>query len=405
MKDLYKLLGLIEVPKYRSKVNTDIRTPRESIPPAMASIPESEWANPNRYWLEPCAGRGTIALAIVLKLKQYHSDAWIADHLYMIDIDPEMIYSTGAVLRQVLGNDHRFNLIHADFLTWQPPDHAKKFNIMFNGPWTTTKKKTPTGTGGGTATWENLRRRAIKLMDAYLVQWVSKGKFIKDLREQTQHEVVALSLMTDRDYWDKNSCWATIKNQPRSNMDLDSVVVDSSGIVKCVSVMGDNPHWSEINGYSAPFRKPYTGKDGVTGIIKLAAVKKNSTLLGPVKEGLIDPKYKKMVPAGWKFVGLLQESAPSYLITNLPAAASYMGCYEVSSKADAEKIMLFVKNSVILKAIHRRLKTKGPTWTLRHIRPFDPAQIKTGNEIPKEWNLTQEEADQLIGNAIDIHSR
>jgi len=396
--DVYGLVNLIKIPKYRVKATKDERTPRKAIRNMLATIPESEWKNPDKHWADFAVGRGNIASELVDKLSQYHNKQWIVDHLWVLDIDSDVLYTTRAVLEKKLGTN-KLNIIHADFLTWNPPADIK-FNIVFNPISNITKKKSANGTGGDVEAWAPHFNQAQKHMDSYVIMWAMKGGFLKELRSQWSHEVVAIDLMTDEKYWKKNFCAATIRNTPRTIEDLNTVVIDQCSIIKCISIMDDNPNWKEINGKSTAFTHPYTGQDGVTGIVKLLSTKGKH--IGPVKEGLINPKYSKLVPAGPKFLALLQESVPSYLVTAKPAAASFMGCYQTTSLENAEKIKLFVQKNQLLKAIHQRLQTKGSTWTLRYIRPFDPAQIETGYEIPKEWNLTQAEVDQLIGNTVDL---
>jgi hypothetical protein len=277
-----------------------------------------------------------------------------------------------------------------------------KFNIIFNPPWNTTKSKTSNGTGGDVGTWNKHYKKALTLLDSYMIMWAGKGGYLKLLREQTDVEIVAINLMTDKKYWNKNACCVTIHNIPKTTSNLDTVVTDRCAIIKCISVMGDNPNWKEINGGTNKKSVNYTNKDKVRAVTQLAAVKGKNK--GPIRYGYVDPNYSGLSAAGPKFVGTLQESAPSYLVTNDPVAAPFMGCYSTSNYGDniqnAENIKLFVQNSLVLKAIHQRLQTKGPTWTLRHIRPFDPSQIKTGYEIPVEWNLTPDEIDVLLGNII-----
>jgi hypothetical protein len=396
--DVYGLVNLIKIPKYRVKATKDERTPRSSIRKMLATIPESEWKDPNKHWADFAVGRGNIAAELVDKLSHYHSLQWIADHLWVLDIDSAVLYTTRAVLEKKLGIK-KLNIIHADFLTWTPPPGIK-FNIVFNPVSNITKAKSANGTSGDVGAWARHLKQAQKHMDSYLIMWAIKGGFLKALRTQWDYEVIAIDLMTDEKYWNKNFCSATLHSKARTIKNLDTVVIDRCAIIKCVSVMGDNPCWKEINGNTNKKSVNYSGANAVKAIVKLPGAKNK------IQYGRVDPDYGGLVPAGPKFIGTLLESEPSYTVTNMPVAAPFMGCYSTSAYGDdienAKRIKLFVQKNQLLKAIQQRLQTKGPTWTLRHIRPFDPAQIVTGYEIPKEWNLTADEVDELLGSSVDF---
>ena len=69
MTDIRGLLELIKIPKYRSKATKDERTPRKSVIKNLDNIPESEWANPDKYWADFACGRGTIVLELINRLR------------------------------------------------------------------------------------------------------------------------------------------------------------------------------------------------------------------------------------------------------------------------------------------------------------------------------------------------
>jgi len=397
--NIQALLKLIKIPKYRTKATKDERTPRSSIINSFATIPESEWKNSNKYWADFAVGRGSIPLALINKLREYHSDEWIIDHLWVLDIDLEVLYSTRKFMERELGTS-KLNIICADFLTWSPPK-GMKFNVVMNGPWNITTTSTSNGTSGDVNAWKKFYDQGLKMLDMYFIMWGPKGGFLKMLRTQSNNEVIAIDLMTDEYYWDKNACVATIKNVKKITTDLNTVVTDKCPIIKCISIMEDNPNWTEINGNISV--NNYKGPNSTRVITKLNSVKGKNK--GPIEYGTINSKTQKLAPKGPKFVGTLQESVPSYLVTNDPVAAPFMGTYSTAKYGDdienARKIQLFVKNNPLLKAIQKRLKTKGPTWTLRHIRDFDPSQLKDGTEIPKEWNLSPDEVSMLLNNTLD----
>jgi hypothetical protein len=397
--DIQGLLKLIKIPKYRQNATKDARTPRASIVKSFVTIPDSEWQDPTRYWADFAVGRGSIALELIAKLRQYHDDAWIIDHLWVLDIDLEVLYSTRKFMERELGTS-KLNIIHADFLTWLPPS-GMKFNIVMNGPWNITAKPTNNGTGGDSNTWKKFYDCGLKLLDMYFIMWAPKGGFIKMLRQQTDNEVVAIDLMTDEQYWNKNACVATIKNTRKITIDLDTVVADKCPIIKCISIMGDNPNWNELNGERNATATNYTKKDAVRAIVQLPNGRKKL----PLTYGNVNPTYSGLVPYGPKFISTLLESATAQQVTMEPTAASSQAVYSTSRYGDslenAKKIQLFVNNNPLLRAIHKRLKTKGPTWTMRHVRDFDPSQLENGTEIPKEWGLSPDEVSMLLNNTLD----
>jgi len=395
--DIQALLKLIKIPKYRTKATKDERTPRSSIINSFATIPESEWKNPNKYWADFAVGRGSIPLALINKLREYHNDEWIIKHLWVLDVDTEVLYTTRVLMEKELGTS-KLNIIHADFLTWTPPK-GMQFNIAMNGPWNITKKATGNGTGGDAVAWKKFYDRGLEFLDSYFIMWGPKGGFLKMLRKQDTHEIVAIDLMTDETYWNKNACVITVKNSAKITNDLDKVIVDKCPIIKCISVMGDNPNWYEINGERNIKATNYKKKDAVQAIVQLP----NSRKKLPLTYGKVDPNYSGLVPYGPKFISTLLESATAQQVTMDATAASSQAVYSTARYGDdlenARKIQLFVNNNPLLKAIQKRLMTKGPTWTLRHIRDFDPSQLKDGTEIPKEWNLSEKEVNTLLNNS------
>jgi len=396
MRDLQHLLSLIKIPKYRVKKTKDERTPRLAVVESLETIPESVWMDPSKHWLDPTCGRGTILLEMVIKLRNYHSDKWISEHLWAIDLDLDALYTTRAVLEKELRTD-KLNIIHADFLTWQPPA-GMRFNGGVNPPWNISNVPTATGTGGNVVVWKEHYNKLLSVFDEHFIVFATKG-IITTLRTQTQINPIAINLMTDTTHWNKNACWITIQNKPRSVKNLDSIVIDKCPIIKMISIQGDNPNYHEINGGTTDSYVNYHGNDAVRAITKLPGEKSD------IQFGNVNPKYGNLVKAGPKFAATRLESMVSYTVTKEAIAAPHMAVYSTSgfgpSLANAEKMKLFVKNNPLLKEIQRRLKTKGPTLTLKHIRPFDPNQLVTGTETPKEWNLSKEEVKKFLQPNID----
>ena len=132
----------------------------------------------------------------------------------------------------------------------------------------------------------------------------------------------------------------------------------------------------------------YSGADAIDAVVALPTAKSSEVYKK------VNPTYGKIL-TGPKFCGTLLENEKSYLITDNPVCAKFGGAVSCNTLEEAHKIELFVRNSDILVSLHKMLKTKGKFWTMRWIKPFDPNQIVTGKEIPKEWNLTSDDLEYL----------
>ena len=100
-----------------------------------------------------------------------------------------------------------------------------------------------------------------------------------------------------------------------------------------------------------------------------------------------------------RFAFTLLESSKSYTVTNLAFCGSMCGCVTLDSMSDAEALKKFIEKNKGLRFFFKAMKLKGfAKDILRYTKKIDLSQIKTGEEYPAEWALTQEEIDYVEAN-------
>jgi hypothetical protein len=99
------------------------------------------------------------------------------------------------------------------------------------------------------------------------------------------------------------------------------------------------------------------------------------------------------IATGPKFAFYTMESRKSYTITSDPVYGGTVCYVPFATEEEAKKLKLFVEKNPVFAEYVKRMKLRGYAFGLRNMRKFDINQIKTGLEIPKEWNIT--EADML----------
>jgi hypothetical protein len=98
-----------------------------------------------------------------------------------------------------------------------------------------------------------------------------------------------------------------------------------------------------------------------------------------------------VVASGWKFAFYVMESKKSYTVTDEPVYGGTICYITTATKEQADKLKLFVEKNPVYAEYVRRMKFKGHAFGLRNVRKFDLSQIETGLEIPKEWNITEQD--------------
>lgn len=371
----------------------DVITPVELVKEVIDQFDDKDFKDPSAIFLDPVCGRGTFLVAIIEKLYNNLQSIIpdpntrirhiVENQIYGIDLHPGQVRTTMTTLKKLAGADVKLNIYKGDFMNISLP---KKFNkIVGNPPYNISNKKTGNGTGGDVTLYKKFYKQAKKNIKANGEFSLITPKGIISVLEKEVLEVKSLNLMTEKNHWKYNTCYFHVKNIKNKQ----EIIVNDKIIKKIFAVKG-NPNWYELNGKPNKNKITYKGENAVKAIIKLGTEKTK-----PIY-GSVDPTWGKLLGKGPKLAATLLENNHSYLITEDPICAEFCGVYQTSTIEEAEKLKLFVDNSELFKKIHTRLKTKGLFWTLRHVKPFDLKQIETGNEVPKEWNLTDGELEELL---------
>jgi hypothetical protein len=258
-----------------------------------------------------------------------------------------------------------------------------EFDVGIGNPaFNTSEKETGNGTGGNV----NLYKQgsdAMPIKQGGTKALITPKGMVRHLKKDKNFDTHLVNYMTEKDYWSYNTCYWIGKVQPNTY----NIKIADKVISKIITLDG-NPNWYELNGDVNKNKINYTGNNGVSAIIELPTKK------SPAVRSVVDPTWEK-ISYGPKFCATLFENKATYLVTDEPLCARFSGAYLTATIKEADKIRLFVENSKLLLALNKRLKFKGLFWTMRHVKSFDPNQIITGHEIPKEWNLTAEDLEYL----------
>jgi len=366
----------------------DVVTPVDLVREVVSKIPENEFSDPNRTFFDLCCGKGTFLVAVIERsfkaMAKIIPDERkrivhiIENKIHGMDVHPGQVRTAVTTLKKIGGAAVKVNISTGNSLAML----GKKFdNVIGNPPYNISDKKTGNGTGGDVTLYKKFYKTAKQLAkskDSNIILVTPKG--IIPVLEKDKLNVQTLNLMTERDFWKYNTCYFIAKNSKSAN----GLSIDDH-IIKKVFALKGNPNWYELNGKPNKKQISYTGTNGIQAIIKLGTEKTSPTY------GTVNPAWKKLLPAGPKLAATLLENKHSYLITNDPICAEFCGAYRTNSILEAEKLKLFIDNNEVLRNIQKKLKTKGLFWTFRHLVPFDLNQIVTGNEVPKEWNLTKQD--------------
>lgn len=381
VKDPLALLRLIKTPRYKIKSRGEVRTDPELANQILDHLPKTIWKD-GAAFLDPFCGRGTFIVSIIERLKPYHSTKDILNMVYGVDIDPWCVYTTKKVVADYLGVDIKkvVNIIQGDSLT-------KEYNMEFdavvgNPPFNIHDGEGGQGTGGNVNLYKQISDVCPVKPGGVKALITPKG-MIKHLLKDPDYNPLTINLMTAKDYWKYNTCYWVVKREPNVNT---PVIADP--VIDKVFLLDNNPNFFALQGLVRGAKADYQGSDKIRAIVQLPMEKSGLVY------GNVDPKWDKVI-FGPKFCATMLESKVSYTVTDEPMVASFYCAIPTKTLAEAEQVRLFVEQSDILRVLHKRLKTKGLVWTIRHLKPFDPGQFVTGKEIPREWNLTQQDLAYL----------
>jgi hypothetical protein len=263
--------------------------------------------------------------------------------------------------------------------------------IGANPPFNISLTKTGNGTGGDVTIGRRFYKKGLDLLDTDGEYGFIMLKGIMDEIQKESHlEFSHVNYMTDKNYWKYNTCWFHAVRRLRRN-----AITLSDTIIKKVILLKGNPNWYELNGKVNSKMINSTNGASVRAIVKLPTAKTDAVYSN------VDHSYGKLL-FGPKVTTTLFDNKRSYMITDDPLCADFSGAYSTNNLVEAEKIKLFVENNAFFKKINSVMNVKGLFWTLRHIKPFDPNQIVTGHEIPKEWELLQSEIDLFLSDSYPL---
>jgi 2-polyprenyl-3-methyl-5-hydroxy-6-metoxy-1,4-benzoquinol methylase len=241
------------------------------------------------------------------------------------------------------------------------------------------------GTGGNTTLYKTATRNDFNNRlknNGSLINITLKG-IITDLVSGyfKDYQVDFIHLMDNIDVWPYNTCFFSVSKKPRTS---------PPKILGGLAAKIFSPNPTDC----FPFTY-YSGSN--SGMNKLfGPTKKNKVvrqLPGRGRDSVSYDHTDAEISVGWKFAFYVMESKKSYTVTNEPVYGGTICYVPTETEDEAKKLKLFVENNEVYAEYVRRMKLKGHAFGLRNIRKFDLSQIVTGEEIPKEWNIT--DADML----------
>lgn len=239
------------------------------------------------------------------------------------------------------------------------------------------------GTGGNTTLYKTATRNDFDnrtKQDGTLVNITLKG-IIPDLVNGyfKDYQVDYIHLMDNIDVWPYNTCFFSVTKTPRT-----SPPKILGGLA--AKIFSPNP------ADCFPFTY-YSGANN--GMNKLfGPTKKNKVvrqLPGKGRDSVAYDYTDTVVASGWKFAFYVMESKKSYTVTNEPVYGGTICYVSTVTKEQSDKLKLFVEKNPVYAEYVKRMKFKGHAFGLRNVRKFDLDQIETGLEIPKEWNITEQD--------------
>jgi len=269
-------------------------------------------------------------------------------------------------------------MMQFDFLTSNPA-----FNIA--------ESNNKAGTGGNTTLYRTATRRDFdKLLkqNGVLLNITLKG-IIPDLihKHFKNWQVHSINLMDDIDVWEYNTCYFFVEKTERFSKPMIN-----GGL--CSKIF--SPYENDC----FPFVY-YSGADkGMSGFDPTFPNRVIRKLPGASNDSFIYDFTDVDVSSGPKFAFNVMESKKSYSVTDEPIRGGTICYIPTKTLEQAEKLKLFVENNEIYKKYIDRIKQKYHAFGLRNVRSFDLDQIQTGYEIPTEWNITDED----INNITDLHN-
>lgn len=239
------------------------------------------------------------------------------------------------------------------------------------------------GTGGNTTLYKTATRNDFdnRLKEnGQLINITLKG-IIPDLVSGyfKDYQVDFIHLMDNIDVWPYNTCFFLITKRPRTG----PPVITGGLAAKIYS-----PYPSDC----FPFVYYSGSNNGMNHLFSPGArYQVIRRLPGRNRPGLQYDYTDRKIPPGWKFAFTVLESKKSYTITDEPIYGGTICYIPTNNREEAEKLKLFVEKNKIFAEYVRRMNIKGHAFGLRNVRKFNLSQIITGEEIPIEWKITEQD--------------
>jgi hypothetical protein len=258
------------------------------------------------------------------------------------------------------------------------------FNYCISNPaFNIAETSNVAGTGGNTTLYKTATRNDFDnrtKQEGTLVNITLKG-IIPDLVNGyfKDYQVDYIHLMDNIDVWPYNTCFFSVTKTPRTR---------PPKILGGLAAKIFSPDSADC----FPFTY-YSGSNN--GMNKLFGATKNYKVVrqlpGKGRDSFTYDNTDTVVASGWKFAFYVMESKKSYTVTDEPVYGGTICYITTATKEQADKLKLFVEKNPVYAEYVRRMKFKGHAFGLRNVRKFDLSQIETGLEIPKEWNITEQD--------------
>jgi hypothetical protein len=242
------------------------------------------------------------------------------------------------------------------------------------------------GTGGNTTLYKTATRNdfANRLKDGGTLVNITLKGIIPDLVSGyfKDYQVDYIHLMDDIDVWPYNTCFFSVTKTARKTPPK----ILGGMAAKIYTPNPDESFPFVYNSGANNGLNKFFGPDKPNKVIR--------QLPGKGRDAVVYDYTDKDIPTGWKFAFYVMESKKSYLVTDEPVYGGTICYIPTDTKEQAEKLKLFVEKNQIFSEYIKRMRLKGRAFGLRNIRKFDLDQIETGEEIPREWNITENDLAQ-----------
>ena len=269
--------------------------------------------------------------------------------------------------------------------------------IIGNPPFTLPSTGNIAGTGGNTVLYKTITKNLLPFLNTNgSLLFITLKGIIKDLNLEisSNYNVKFIDLMDQYNFWDFNTCIFKIENSGPTPKEISIF----GGWCKNVFSIIDDEHFEYVyypasdSGMSHCFTKK--GKNKV--IRKLP---------GRQNDLCIYDYTNKSIDRGPKLAFTVLESSKSYTVTDEPVIGGTICYIKTKTILEAKKLEKFLRNSVVFKNYIKRMKFREYAFQLRNVKAFDINQIKTGNEIPKEWNLKLSDITSTAKNNYEINKK